>query len=140
MDLTGFLKRMTKFQCTCISVDNDCNAWAQPIAIAQALVDAGIKLLQILDHLPNRAALHRNRPLPVRETAQQRRNADDWQRLILCAAEAQRQFSPASSEECSYECQSHDRWRWQPQQEAGRSELLRRRARHTDARGWALPR
>src|SRR5262245_13453448 len=108
MDLTGFLQRMTKFQRTCIYIVNDSNTWLQPNTIAQALLDAGINFLQVLNHLPNRTALHRNRPLPVREAAQQRRNADDWQRLILVVAEAQRQFSPGSSVERSSERRSRD--------------------------------
>ena len=70
MDFAWFLKSMTKFQIAGMSIDNNWNGRAQAIIIAQPLFDAGIKSVQIIDHLPNGLTFDRKNPLAIRQMAQ----------------------------------------------------------------------
>ena len=83
MDFAGFVEFVPKFQGAGMPIDHDSNGRAQPLPITQSLLNAGIKPLQIIDHIPNRVALYQKRPLSVCQLAQQRGNPDDWQMVIL---------------------------------------------------------
>ena len=70
MDFAGFLESVTKLQSAGISIDNDRDGWAQAISITQAGFHAGIKPVQIIDHLPDGLTFYGKTPLTVREMAQ----------------------------------------------------------------------
>jgi len=70
MDFAGFLESFAEFQRACMAIHDDGNGWAQPIAITQPFFEAGIKFIQIIDHIPNRNTLYSKRPFPVRKIAQ----------------------------------------------------------------------
>jgi hypothetical protein len=70
MDFAGFLESFAKFQRAGTPVHHDGYGWAQSIVITQPFFEPGIKLIQIIDHIPNRITLDNKRPLPVRKIAQ----------------------------------------------------------------------
>lgn len=70
MEFAGFLEPFAKFQRAGTPIHNDGNGWAQSIAITKSFLEPGIKLVQIIDHIPNRITLYGKRPLPVRKIAQ----------------------------------------------------------------------
>ena len=61
---------MTQFQGAGMAVDNDGNGRAQAITIAQAIFQAGIAFVQIIDHLSNRIPFYGKGPFPLRKIAQ----------------------------------------------------------------------
>jgi len=87
MDFAGFLESVAKFQRTWVPINHHGNGRAQSISITQAFFEAGMKFVQILDHVPNRITLYNKRPLPVRKITQQRWNPNDRQMIILRAYE-----------------------------------------------------
>lgn len=67
MNFAGFFESMAKLEVACLPIDHDGDRRAQAIPIAQALFHPGIQPVQVIDHLPNGLAIHRNDPLAVRK-------------------------------------------------------------------------
>ena len=70
MDFAGLPESFAKFQRAGMTIHNNGDGWAETIAITQAFFDAGIKLFEVVDHIPNCIPLHGNGSLSVCKIAQ----------------------------------------------------------------------
>ena len=61
---------MTQFHRASVAIHNDGNGWAQAITVAQTIFQAGISLVEIIDHLSNCISFYGKGPFPLRKIAQ----------------------------------------------------------------------